>query len=110
MFHETGNVVVPKATDVAFYLTRGWLEVVDELPEYDAAESYPVQAGWEEDTENGKIRAIYELKTVEAPRTATIVKKYSKLKITLFCMEAGIWDSVKSYLEGIGYYDLFVMA
>ena len=37
-------------------------------------------------------------------------KRYSKLKMTIFCMEQKIWDDVKRFLEGTGYYDLFVMA
>ena len=37
-------------------------------------------------------------------------KKYSKLKITLFAMNVGLWNSIKEWLQEIGYYDLFVMA
>ena len=37
-------------------------------------------------------------------------KKYSKLRMTVFCMEQDIWEKVKRFLQHIGYYDLFVMA
>ena len=48
-----------------------------------------------------------------APRpedTRKKAKKYSKLRITLFCMQQNIWEKVKGFLEHVGYYDLFVMA
>lgn len=44
-----------------------------------------------------------------APTTMQ-VRRFSKLKLVEFCMEQGIWDELKSFLEETGYYDLFVMA
>ena len=38
------------------------------------------------------------------------VRRFSKLKLVEFCMEKGIWRELKAFLEGTGYYDLFVMA
>lgn len=38
------------------------------------------------------------------------MKKYSKLKIVLFCKDRGIWTTVKEYMEKIDYYDLFLNA
>lgn len=111
VFHEESAILVPKIDDVAFYLARGWLEVSDEEPEdYDPSEKYPVRTGWTEDVENGKLVAVYELRDAVKQPEAIQVKKLSKLKITLFCIQHEIWDSVKTYLEQIGYYDLFVMA
>lgn len=61
------------------------------------------------DTENNVIKSVYNI--LESAKETTIeVKRYSKLKITLFCIEQGIWEQVKEFLTGIGYYDLFVMA
>lgn len=38
------------------------------------------------------------------------MRRFSKLKLVEFCMEQGIWQELKDFLEGAGYYDLFVMA
>lgn len=52
---------------------------------------------------------MYFIEPLTGPRYKE-VKRFSKLKITLFCMEQKIWKDVKEYLQKIGYYDLFVMA
>lgn len=79
-------MLVPKLDDREFFVSRGWLEVVDKAPEdYDPAEKYPVRTSWTEDSKSGTITAVYELRDVVKPRETKQVKKLSKLKLTLFC-------------------------
>lgn len=87
VFQEKSAVVVPGVDDANFYLAHGWLQVVDEQPEHDEAEKYAVRTGWEEDAESGKISAVYELRDLSSTPQIVEVKKLSKLKITLFCMQ-----------------------
>ncbi len=65
--------------------------------------------GYDEDQEHHQITFLY---TVEDKPEDTRKKRkiYSKLRLTMFCMNQNLWDSVKAKLEEIGYYDLFLMA
>lgn len=55
--------------------------------------------------------SVYVVNEIEQQESnSNRVKRYSKLKITLFCIEQGIWEQVKEYLTKIGFYDLFIMA
>ena len=51
-----------------------------------------------------------ERSLISVEDTRKKAKKYSKLRMTLFCMQHDIWEKVKKFLEHVGYYDLFVMA
>ena len=64
---------------------------------------------WTKDTEAKTVTANYVVAPLPKD-TRKKAKKYSKLRITLFCMQQNIWEKVKRFLEHIGYYDLFVMA
>ena len=64
---------------------------------------------WTADQQDWTVRSEYDIEPLPPPRTIQ-VKKYSKLKIVLFCKEHGIWTTVKEYMEKIDYYDLFVNA
>ena len=55
------------------------------------------------------LTAQYDVIDRLAPSTVQ-VRRFSKLKLVEFCMEQGIWDELKAFLEETGYYDLFVMA
>jgi hypothetical protein len=106
-FIENRCIIIAKEINDSFYFARGYSRVIDEKPEYDSSTHYLVFDMWVQEEEN-IIKAIY--KVVENETKTKQVRKFSKLKITLFCMQNGIWQDVKEYLEKIGYYDLFVMA
>lgn len=108
-FRENDSLVVPRIDDDQAYLTRGWYKVVNVKPQYDAVTQITYIKQWITNESEKTITAEY----VVNPRpidTRKKAKKYSKLRMTLFCMEQGIWNDVKEFLEKIGYYDLFVMA
>lgn len=108
-FRENDSLVVPRIDDDQAYLTRGWYKVVNVKPQYDAVAQITYIKQWITNESEKTITAEY----VVNPRpvdTRKKAKKYSKLRMTLFCMEQGIWNDVKEFLEKIGYYDLFVMA
>lgn len=68
------------------------------------------QVGWAEDGDDKEVFITWEI--VELPPTPHYiqVRRFSKLRLVEFCMEHGIWESLKSYIIELGYYDLFVMA
>lgn len=108
-FHENDSLVVPRIDDDEAYFARGWFKVINNKPEYDVVSQVVYIKDWTIDTEAKTVTANY----VVAPRpedTRKKAKKYSKLRMTLFCMQQNIWEKVKRFLEHIGYYDLFVMA
>ena len=108
-FRENDSLVVPRIDDDQAYLARGWYKVVNVKPQYDAVTQITYIKQWITNESEKTITAEY----VVNPRpidTRKKAKKYSKLRMTLFCMEQGIWNDVKEFLEKIGYYDLFVMA
>lgn len=103
------KTVIPRLTDDNFFFKHGYYKVVDLKPEYDTAVQAAIFSKWIIDEENHQIKSEYTLIDVNTP-VQQQVKRYSKLKITLFCIEQGIWEQVKEYLIKIGFYDLFVMA
>ena len=108
-FHENTTLFVPRVDDDQAYFDRGWYKVVNIEPNYDTETQITYIKSWIINESEKTITAEY----VANPRqvdTRKQAKKYSKLRITLFCMEQGIWNDVKEFLEKIGYYDLFVMA
>lgn len=108
-FRENDSLVVPRIDDDEAYFTRGWFKVINNKPEYDVATQITYIKQWNLDENARTITAEYVIQ----PRpedTRKKAKKYSKLRITLFCMQQNIWEKVKGFLEHIGYYDLFVMA
>ena len=108
-FRENDSLVVPRIDDDEAYFARGWFKVINNKPEYDAVSQVVYIKDWTKDTEAKTVIANY----VIAPRpedTRKKAKKYSKLRMTLFCMQQDIWEKVKKFLEHVGYYDLFVMA
>ena len=108
-FRENDSLVVPRIDDDQAYFARGWYKVVNVKPQYDAVSQITYIKQWIANESEKTITAEY----VVNPRpidTRKKAKKYSKLRMTLFCMEQGIWNDVKEFLEKIGYYDLFVMA
>ena len=111
MFKENSSVIVPKQDDDNFFFSRGYYKVIDNKPAYDLATQYAEILKWNIDETFHTLTSVYVVREIEnANIQSNHVKRYSKLKITLFCIEMGIWNSVKEYLEKIGYYDLFVMA
>lgn len=108
-FFENNILIVPKKTDDEFYISRGWYIVQNEMPDYDPATQRCTFSEWRLHKESNSIIAMYFVEPLTGPKYKE-VKRFSKLKITLFCMEQNIWKDVKEYLEKIGYYDLFVMA
>lgn len=108
-FHENDSLVVPRIDDDEAYFARGWYKVVNVKPQYDAATQMTYIKQWITNESEKTITAEY-ITTPRPVDTRKKAKKYSKLRMTLFCMEQGIWNDVKEFLEKIGYYDLFVMA
>lgn len=107
-FLENNNLIVPKQTDDEFYFKRGYFKVVDNKPHYDNATQNISILKWNVDKSKHTITAVYIVNENEIQTKQ--VRKFSKLKLTLFCIEQNIWKDVKEYLKKIGYYDLFVMA
>jgi hypothetical protein len=107
-FIENGSLIVPREIDDEFYFSRGYFKVVDIKPHYDYATQNISILKWKVSKKNHTITSVYVVN--ENPIYSKQVRKFSKLKITLFCIENKIWQDVKEYLEKIGYYDLFVMA
>ena len=108
-FVENGVVFVPRVDDDNAYFKRGWYKVVNIKPQYDVVSQVVYIQNWTTDEVARTITANYIIQ----PRpedTRKKAKRYSKLRITLFCMDQGIWKDVKAFLEESGYYDLFVMA
>ena len=107
-FLENNNLIVPKQTDDEFYFSKGYFKVIDNKPHYNSATQNISILKWNIDEINHTITSVY----IVNDKTSQLkqVRKFSKLKITLFCIENNIWQDVKEYLEKIGYYDLFVMA
>ena len=108
-FHENDSLVVPRIDDDQAYFSRGWYKVVNNKPQYDAATQITYIKQWITNESEKTITAEYIInpRPVDTRKKA---KKYSKLRMTVFCMEQNIWEKVKRFLQHIGYYDLFVMA
>ena len=108
-FRENDSLVIPRIDDDQAYFARGWYKVVNVKPQYDAVTQTIYVKQWITNESEKTITAEYIInpRLVDTRKKA---KKYSKLRMTLFCMEHGIWNDVKDFLEKIGYYDLFVMA
>lgn len=108
-FYENDSLYVPRVDDDEAYFDRGWYKVVNVKPAYDAVTQYVSIKQWTTNEDAKTVTAEYNiLKRPEDTRKKA--KKYSKLRMTLFCMEQDIWTDVKEFLEKTGYYDLFVMA
>lgn len=108
-FVENGNIFVPRIDDDQAYALRGWLKIIDIKPEYDLAKKMLSLVRWTEDLLLMTLTAQYEIVDIPKPTTRQ-VRRFSKLKLVEFCMEKGIWQELKTFLDGTGYYDLFVMA
>ena len=109
-FHENNAIIVPKIDDDEAYFSRGWYKVVNVVPSYDAATQTLTFNGWTIDAESNTINASYVVAPIDPDTLPKRTKKYSKLKVTMFCMQQGIWEQVKAFLTENGFYDLFVMA
>lgn len=108
-FRENGAVIAPRIDDDEFYHSRGWFTILDIKPKYDPATKMLSLVGWTRDDQLMTLTAQYDI--IDRPAPSTIqVRRFSKLKLVEFCMEKGIWQELKTFLEGTGYYDLFVMA
>ena len=108
-FRENGAVIAPRIDDDEFYHSRGQYTILDVKPEYDPATKMLSLVGWNRDDQLMTLTAQYDI--IDRPAPSTIqVRRFSKLKLVEFCMEQGIWDELKAFLEETGYYDLFVMA
>ena len=108
-FRENDSLVVPRIDDDEAYFARGWFKVINNKPAYDAVSQVVYIKDWTKDIEAKTVTANYVV-TPRPEDTRKKAKKYSKLRMTLFCMQQDIWEKVKKFLDHIGYYDLFVMA
>ena len=102
-FNENNSIIVPIQTDDEFYHSRDYYTVSNNPP----SNGRYVFSRWEKDDDAKTITAVYVEDDIEPEKT---VHKYSKLKLTMFMMELGIWEDVKEWLNGMGYYDLYLMA
>lgn len=107
-FLENNNLIVPKQNDDMFYFSRGYFKVIDNEPYYDYETQNISILKWNVNKAKHTITSVYVVN--ENVIQTKQVRKFSKLKLTLFCIEQNIWKDVKEYLEKIRYYDLFVMA
>ena len=108
-FHENDSLVVPRIDDDQAYFARGWYKVVNVKPQYDVVTQTAHIKQWITNENEKTITAEYIINSLPVD-TRKKAKKYSKLRMTLFCMQQDIWEKVKGFLEHVGYYDLFVMA
>lgn len=108
-FIENGQLFVPREDNDQAYIERGWYKIINIKPSYDPTSQIVYIKDWSKDEEAKTVTANYEIQARPAD-TRKKAKRYSKLRITLFCIEQQIWDDVKHFLEKAGYYDLFVMA
>lgn len=108
-FRENGAVIAPRIDDDEVYHSRGWFTIVDMKPEYDPKTKMLSLVKWTRDDQLMTLTAQYDVIDRPAPSTVK-VRRFSKLKLVEFCMEQGIWQELKDFLEETGYYDLFVMA
>ena len=108
-FRENDSLVVPRIDDDHAYFARGWYKVVNVKPQYDAVTKTAHIKQWITNENEKTITAEYIINSLPVD-TRKKAKKYSKLRMTLFCMQQNIWEKVKKFLEHVGYYDLFVMA
>ena len=109
-FIENNKLIIAKTIDDEFYFSRGYYRVVDIIPYYDSSKQSIQILKWNIDEANHTITSVYEVLDNVVQPINNQVRKFSKLKITIFCIKNNIWQDVKEYLEKIGYYDLFVMA
>ena len=108
-FRENGAVIAPRIDDDKAYHSRGWFTILDVKPEYDQTTKMLSLVEWTRDDQLMTLTAQYDVIDRPAPSTVQ-VRRFSKLKLVEFCMEQGIWQELKDFLEETGYYDLFVMA
>lgn len=99
---RVGNAVVCNPAP-GQYVAQGWLPVVEEPPQTDAAH-YAVPTGWRE--ADGRIERVYEVREVPPPPP----RVFSKLKVVAALMDAGVWVQVKAWIESKGLYDLYLAA
>lgn len=109
-FVENNKIIIAKTIDDEFYFSRGYYKVIDIIPYYDPSKQSIQILKWNINEEKHTITSVYEVLDYVVQPINKQVRKFSKLKLTLFCIENNIWQDVKEYLEKIGYYDLFVMA
>ena len=107
-FIENNSLIVPREIDDGFYFSKGYFKVIDVKPHYDYEAQNISILKWNIDEVHHTMTAVYIVN--ENPIYSKRARKFSKLKITLFCIENKIWQDVKEFLDRIGYYDLFVMA
>ena len=108
-FVEGDGMFIPRIDDDQAYFARGWFKVINNKPAYDVVSQMVYIKDWTKDTEAKTVTANYVIES-RPKDTRKKAKKYSKLRMTLFCMQHDIWEKVKGFLEHVGYYDLFVMA
>ena len=89
----------------AHYAQAGYLPVENAAPSEPAPDGYHYEArGYDED--ESRIWRVYE--TVANPPAPP--RTFSKLKCVAALMEAGLWGTVKGYIEQAGLYDLYLAA
>ena len=109
VFNEDGQIIVPNPLDEEIYFARGWLKVVDVKPAVGENQRADL-TGWTENLEAKTITAQYTVVDVPPPKKYIQVRRFSKLRLVEFCMEHAFWENLKSYMQKLGYYDLFLMA
>ena len=82
------------------YADCGYLPVRDMPPEARDG-YYAVPTGWTE--KDGAIVRVYEERAVEPP--TPMPTRYSKLRLIVAAKKRGKWDAIKSFIEGAGYWD-----
>ena len=96
---KVGNTYYPAPT-AEQYAAAGYLPVRDMPPE--AREGYyAVPTGWAE--KDGAIIRVYEERAIEPPTPPPT--RYSKLRLIVAAKKRGKWDAIKSFIEGAGYWD-----
>lgn len=97
----------PTAED---YHKMGYLEVVDKYPIDPVPEGYHWEAGAYEivTLQDGTKRIERQYNLVADPPPPPRI--FSKLKCVAALMSRNLWDSVKTYVESAGLYDLYLAA
>lgn len=100
---------VPEPGDDEAYYSRGWLKVVDIEPNVPGTQ-FASLTDWVEDHQAKTITAQYTIEDMPPEKVQIQVRRFSKLRLVEFCMERGVWQELKAFIEQLGYYDLFLMA
>jgi hypothetical protein len=92
-FKTEHGISIPRKNDDNFFFERGYCKVIDIRPDYNFSTQTILLKSWKLDSENHTLTSEYAINEIEQPeKHVNKIKRYSKLKITIFCIEQNIWN------------------